>query len=76
MLSQITPRVYTVSGRREAGGKKGDYIALVFASLNGFVGITGTVGNADCGRSSHCLVRRQDWGEAGGHDNIVCLRRY
>ena len=66
--------IQLVGGR--LGVKRGDYIALVFASLNGFVGITGTVCNADCGLDSHCLVRRQDWGLPRGHDNNVRLWRY
>ena len=38
---------------------------LVSTSLNGFVGITGTVCNADCGLRPHCLVRRQTRGRPG-----------
>ena len=68
-LSQITPHSIQLGGGWQGGGKKGGLYCcmpcLVSTSLNGFVGITGTVCNADSGLGPHCLVRRQTRGRPG-----------
>ena len=60
-LSEITPHIQLVGG----GKNPGDSIALVSTSLNGFAGITGTAGNADCGLARIVLVRRHSRGRPG-----------
>ena len=57
-LSQITPHSIQLGEAGREGVKRGIILpCMVSTSLNGFVGITGTVGNAACGLGSHCLVR-------------------